>query len=102
MEKDWKLKLRYGKIATLFKHFTVVADGIVGDLQGGFSCRKCCAWMGMKTWATSSGESADMIKVIGKQIGFNVTGRIQVYDTEPEQPPKENPFGYDITFTPYD
>jgi len=55
--------------------------------------------MGMKTWATSSGESADMIKVIGQQIGFTVTGNIQIYETEPIQPPREKPFGYDIIFT---
>jgi hypothetical protein len=30
--KDWKLKLRYGKIKIDFKHFTVLTDGIVGEL----------------------------------------------------------------------
>lgn len=58
--------------------------------------------MGMKTWAMSTDESADMVRVIGEQIGFTVTGRIQIYDTEPVQPPRENPYGYDIKFTPYD
>ena len=58
--------------------------------------------MAMKTWASSDEESADMIQVIGKQIGFIVTGRIQVYETEPQQPPKDNPYGYDISFTPFD
>jgi hypothetical protein len=56
--------------------------------------------MGMKTWASSSDESVDMIRVIGKRIGFTVTGRVHVYSTEPGQPPGENPSCYDITFTP--
>lgn len=101
MEKDWKLKLRYGKIKTPYKHYTVLTNGIVGDLVDGFDCPKGNAWMAMKTWASSTEESADMIKVIGEQIGFKVTGRIEICSTEPTQPPKENQFGYDIKFTPY-
>ncbi len=102
MEKDWKLKLRYGKLCTPFHHYTVLADGIVGELVEGFNCRPGKAWMGMKTWATSTGESVDMIKVIGEQIGFTVTGSVEVYETEPTQPTQDNPHGYDIKFTPYD
>ena len=58
--------------------------------------------MSMKTWANTENESADMIKVIGEEIGFQVTGRIEIYKTEPVEPPKEKPFGYDIKFSPYD
>ncbi len=101
-EKDWKLKLRYGKQTTPFSHFTVLADGVVGDLIEGFECRKGNAIIGIKVWATDADESADMIKNIGSQIGFNVTGEIQIYETEPEKPPRENPFGYDIQFTSYE
>ncbi|MEN6320855.1 MAG: hypothetical protein ABFD82_19140 [Syntrophaceae bacterium] len=100
--KDWKLKLRYGKLTTAFQHFTVLADGIVGELKEGFKCRPGRAWMAMRTWATDSDESIDMIRVIGKQIGFAVDGRVMVYVTEPEQPPGDSPHGYDIKFTPYD
>lgn len=32
------------------------------------------------------GESAEMFKVIGKQIGFTVTGKIEVFKTEPTEP----------------
>ena len=42
-----------------------------------------------------------MIRVIGEQIGFTVTGRILIYDTEPSEPPGENPHGYDIGFSPF-
>lgn len=100
--KDWKLKLRYGKTTTPYKHFTVIADGIVGDLSEGFSCRKVKAWMGMKVWASSIDEAGDMIKSIGEHIGFTVKGRIEIYSTEPQEAPEEKPFGYDIQFTPYD
>jgi len=100
--KDWKLKLRYGKIKTNFYHFTVMADGVAGELVEGFECRPGRAWMAMKTWAGDADESAEMIQAIGSQIGFTVDGRIHVYDTEPEQPPRDKPYGYDVSFTPYD
>ncbi len=101
-ETDWKLKLRYGKLTTPYSHYTAIAEGIVGELLEGFNCRPGPAFMGMKTWASSTDESANMISVIGKNIGFTVTGNIQVYDTEPLEPPRERPFGYDIGFTPFD
>lgn len=100
--KDWKLELRYGKTTTPYKHFTVLADGIVGELAEGFSCPKGNAYMGVKVWALSTEQASDMLQYFGEQIGFTVKGNIQVYSTEPEQPPQENPFGYDIKFTPYD
>ena len=100
--KNWKLKLRYGKIKTPFQHYTVLADGIVEELADGFECPPGRAWMGMKTWSSSTDESIDMIRVIGEQIGFKITGKIYVYDnTEPSQPPRDDPYGYDINFTPY-
>jgi len=101
-EKDWKLKLRYGKLSTPYKHFSVLADGLVGELEDGFECRPGRAWMAMKTWATNADESADMARVIGQQIGFTVDGKILIYDTEPEQPPSEKPYGYGILLRPYD
>lgn len=101
-DKDWKLKLRYGKLTTPFHHYTAIAEGVVGELTDGFSCPPGAAFMAIKTWASSTDESGDMVATIGKQIGFTVTGAIQIYETEPEQPPRDNPFGYDIYFTPFD
>ena len=101
-DEDWKLKLRYGRLRTPFKHYTAIAEGVVGELAEGFACRPGTAFMAMKTWASSADESADMVRVIGEQIGFRVTGHTRVYDTEPTQPPRPNPFGYDINFTPFD
>ena len=98
---DWKLKLRYGKETTPFTHFTIIADGIVNDLVDGFECRPGSAVMSMKAWASDADETFDMIINIGEQIGFKVSGKAETYKTEPEKPPEEKPFGYDINFVPY-
>jgi hypothetical protein len=42
-----------------------------------------------------------MMQAISGDIGFTVTGRIQIYETEPAEPPGEKPRGYDIQFTPF-
>ena len=100
--KNWKLELRYGRLVTPYKHFTAIADGVAGELRDGFECRPGNAVMSMKTWATDTDESAHMIRIIGQQIGFSVSGKIEIYETEAEEPPSENPRGYDIRFFPYD
>lgn len=100
--QTWKLELRYGRLVTPYTHFTAIVDGVAGELQDGFECRPGNAVMSMKTWAIDADESAHMIRVIGQQIGFSTSGKIQIYETEPEQPPGNNPHGYDIRFVPYD
>jgi len=102
LDQDWKLKLRYGRISTPYKHFSLIADGIAGELTEGFECRPGPAVMAMKGWATDTNEAVEMIQFVGEKIGFSVTGKIQVYETEPDDPPREKPFGYDISFVPYD
>lgn len=99
--KNWKLNLKFGKIKTNFKHYTAIAADEVVELRDGFSCPQGNAMMGMKTWAVDEYQSIDMIKVIGDQIGFVVTGKTYIYNTEPESHPKDKPYGYDINFTPY-
>jgi hypothetical protein len=100
--KDWKLKLRYCKMKTPFTHYTILADGIVHELEEGFESRPGKAFMGMKVWASSQKEAFSMVQVIGGHIGFEVTGSIRLYITEPMEPPGEKPHGYDIQFSPYD
>jgi hypothetical protein len=100
--QNWKLELRYGRLVTPYKHFTAIADGVAGELQDGFECRPGNAVMSIKTWATDADESAHMIRLIGQQIGFATSGKIEIYETKAEQPPGENPYGYDIQFVPYD
>ena len=102
-DRTWKLKLRYGRLKTPYTHYTAIAEGVVaGELTEGFSCPPGPAFMGMRTWASSPEESADMLRAIGRHIGFTVTGRIDIFETEPQEPPRENPHGYDINFTPFD
>ena len=102
MEKDnnWKLRLRYGQLQTPYQHMTLLAVGMAGALHEDYGCPQGEAIMGMKVWAMSDKEAADMIQVIGEQIGFKVTGNIKIYYTAPEEPPGDNPYGYDINFTP--
>lgn len=100
-EKDWKLKLRYGTLKTSFKHYTILSEVEVGELEGGFECPKGNAFMGMKIWAESIEESADVYQSIAGQIGVKIAGKLEIYESAPEQQPGENPFGYDIKFTPF-
>ncbi len=100
--QNWKLELRYGRLVTPYKHFTAIADGVAGELHDGFECRPGPAVMSIKTWAADADESAHMARIIGQQIGFSASGKIEIYETEAEQPPRENPHGYDINFFPYD
>lgn len=102
IDRNWKLKLRYGKLTTPYHHYGIIAEGVVAEVADGFSCPPGSAFMTMKTWASSIDESIDMVSAVGRQIGFTVTGNIQVYEVEPEQPPRSNPYGYDIRFTPFD
>jgi hypothetical protein len=87
----WKLKLRYGQTETSLQHFTVLADGLARTVGPEFGAPRGPAWMAMKVWSASGDEARHMISVIGKDIGFDVTGRIEVYSTDPAQPPRDNP-----------
>ena len=100
-ENDWKLKLRYAKISTPYTHYTIIAEGKVEDELEGFMCPKGNAFMGMKIWAESTEQSVDVFQSISQNIKFKITGKLQIYESEPNEPPKENPSGYDITFTPF-
>ena len=102
IDPTWKLKLRYGKMTTPYRHFTLLADGCAENLADKYDCRPGRAWMAMKVWATDEDEAADMICSIGRHLGFDPDGTVHIYVTEPDAPPRENPHGYDITFTPYD
>ena len=99
---DWKLTLRYGRSATPFQHYALIADGVAGALGDGFECRPGPAVMAMKGWATDADAAADMRRFTSGRIGFEMAWRVEIHETPPDQPPRENPFGYDISFVPYD
>lgn len=100
-DKNGKLKLRYDKLQTKYKHFSVLADGRAEEPIDDFGCPVGPAWMSMKAWASSADESIKMIRFIGCQIGFKVIGEVQTCASEPEDPPQEKPYGYNISFSPY-
>ena len=99
---DWKLTLRYGRSATPFQHYALIADGVAGALGDGFECRPGPAVMAMKGWATDADAAADMRRFTSGRIGFEMAVRVEIHERPPDQPPRENPFGYDISFVPYD
>jgi hypothetical protein len=100
-EKDWKLKLRYGKLQTPYKHYTLIAEGIAGNTLDDFSCRAGNAFMGIKVWAVSYDQAAEILQAVAEDQSFSLTNDIKIFDSDPQQPPAENPYGYDINFTPF-
>jgi len=101
MDKDWKVKFNVGKLETAFIHFTGIANGNAEGLSEGFDCPTDQAIFTIKMWAESADMAVEMVCSIGRQIGFEVDGDIQIFDSEPDQPPKDVPYGYGISFTPY-
>lgn len=39
-----------------------------------------------------------MVVTIGRNVGFEATGEIHIYDTDPKEPPRENPYAYRLGF----
>ena len=91
-EKDWKLKLRYGKTGTHFHHYTIIGAGVANDFIEEYKCPKGNAYMGMKAWANSAEEAADMLVHIGSHLGFKITGKIEIYESDPKEAPKGKSF----------
>jgi hypothetical protein len=50
--KNWKLKLRYGRMKTAFRHFTVLAEGDVVSPNEDFETGLGPSIFGMKVWAS--------------------------------------------------
>jgi hypothetical protein len=100
-DRNWKLRLRYGTLRTPYRHVTIVADGTAEDVHEDFGCPDGRAWMAMKAWASSDEQAFEMIRQLGRRLGFFVDGRIELYESEPDSPPREEPYGYFISFSPY-
>jgi hypothetical protein len=94
--KNWKLKLRYGKLRTPYKHFTAITKGTVEE-SSTFSPGN--AFMGIKMWAATYDDAADLVESVARQVCFTITGKIELFDTEPQEPPREDAYGYDVDFT---
>jgi hypothetical protein len=58
--------------------------------------------LSVKVWAASDDEAADTAVAVGaEELGFEAEGRIEIYDTEPMVPRRDEPFGYDARVTGY-
>lgn len=100
-DSDWRLKLRYGKLTTPFTHFTLIAEGrIVRPLPvNGNACSQ--AFMRMKIWCEDEEAAQDILMSVAQDVGFETSGQIYFYKTDPDVPPRSTPIVYDIGFTPY-
>ena len=98
---DWKALYQAGKLNTPYKHFSAIADGIAGLDAMQYGGKPGPSWLGMRLWATSSDEAIQMFQLFAERAGFAVKGKIEVYDTEPAEPPREAPHFYGVKFTPY-
>lgn len=101
-DKDWKIKLRYGKLKTPFQHYSIIAEVIIPEYIKDFEAKPGKAYVGMKAWIKHIDDAFELVEDVGGQIGFEVTGKIDVYETSPDSPPDENPYVYNINFSYYD
>tara|TARA_R110002072_G_scaffold109555_1_gene236970 strand:+ start:119 stop:460 length:342 start_codon:yes stop_codon:yes gene_type:complete len=98
---DWKRKLSDGEIETAFTHYAMVADGRVVEPSAEFKTEAGPSVLSMKAWAKDPEEAGDMIVAISNHLGFKIADKVDIYVTEPDAPPKDKPYGYDLNFTPY-
>jgi hypothetical protein len=101
MDNDWKPKLRYGRLKTTYKHYTLIAPVLIEQYIEDFDVDAGTAYIGAKIWATHSNEATDMLLRIGSQTGYKITGNIEIYETDPKQPPGDYPEAYSINFSYY-
>jgi hypothetical protein len=99
--RNWKLLLRYGRLKTRYEHFTVFVDVRVTEPQADVRSQLGPAWMAMKVWAPSADAAAEIICHFAPQVGAEVRGKCEVYKSEPDEPPQDTPYAYDLRFTAY-
>ena len=99
---EWKRQYQRGALVTPYKHYSVIADGVAGQRTEEFGARPGPAFLGMKVWASSTAEAAHMARLFANRSGFALQGKIEVYVTEPTEPPREKPHADGVKFTPYD
>ena len=89
----WKLLYRLGLLRTPYRHFTASARG-TKDGEA--------AVLSMSSWAPSKEVAADMVEVIGRELGFLVTGSVDVRENghPAEPPPQKNPSAYGLSIIP--
>ena len=101
-ERDWKLKLRYGQLTTPYRHYTLMADGVIDRKIEDYDNMPGPAFMGIKIWAATEEDATGILIDVGGHLGFNVTGRIEIYETDPKEPPQDSPSCYQVSFHSYE
>lgn len=99
--KDWKLKLRYGKLKSPFSHYTIIAPVLIDKLNEEHNAQSGKAYVGLKIWAENVDEAASMFQNFADVAHFEITGNIELYETDPREPPTEKPYSYGVTFSYY-
>jgi hypothetical protein len=99
---DWQLQYQSGQLNTLYKHYSVIADGVLRRGSEEFGWKPGPAFLGMKVWASSTAEAAHMLRLLAKRVEFQLQGKVEVYTTEPSEPARNEPHAYHIKLTPYD
>ncbi|NML66583.1 hypothetical protein HHL22_15345 [Hymenobacter sp. RP-2-7] len=94
--KNWKLKLRYGKLTTIYQHFTSITEGVVAK-ESDYAVGN--AFMALKMWVKDDSEAIDLVSSVAKQVGFVIKDKVELFNTDPIQPPQQEPYGYDLKFT---
>ena len=101
-EKNWKLKLRYGKLRNQLTHYTIIAPVVITHFIDDFDAKPGKAYAGVKIWAHDANHAFEIFQDVGSQIGYEVTGKMELYKTDPEQAPDKEPYAYGINFSYYE
>jgi len=99
--KDWKLKLRYGKLKTPFTHYTILAPVLIKEYNEQHSAQEGKAYMGMKIWAEDNENAFSIFQRVANEAQFEITGNMELYETDPVEPPSEREYFYGINFSYY-
>ena len=98
---DWKALYQSGRLETPYRHYAVIMNGVAGRKAADFGAKPGPAFMGMKIWASSSAEAAQMARSYAERASFTIRGEIEVYATDPTEPPRDEPYAYSVKVTSY-
>lgn len=101
MIKDWKLKLKYGKLKTPFNHYTIIAPVLINEYSEEYAAQSGKAYVGLKIWAENDNVAISMFENLAHDAHFKITGNMELYETDPIEPPTEKQYSYGITFSYY-
>jgi hypothetical protein len=79
----------------------VPADGHVVEVSDELETELGPAWLAIKVWARDTDDAAALVEAIAPELGFEIRGRVEIYTTEPVEPPRDVPYGYDPVFGSY-